>query len=436
MVFYKVIKDSEFESKKMLDLSFNKSSDKYPVVIFLILTLLILLMVSCRSTNNFIEEGSGSQLQSFYCQTSPSGVVDRGQPLSIKIAGGKGYNGRMTQDISGQQNISSTIVYSDGNTYVEGGQENKVILDQPGKYTINLRTIDNGINRSGGCSFEVVDPCPGTTYRKGINLVIAIDNSGSQGVTDCNQAYRILIRQDTQAKVYHCAAETNREVSVKLIAQMLAEIANKGGDKSRSNIAFTTFPKVSNVQSNASTWFNPQSDMDILIQELKILRNPELNTPYIDGLINAKALFDNAPDHNKPKKLLFITDGFPDDQDPKKTLEIAESLKNQGVKILILVVVDNVNVNNQQSLDQAYIEHKKHIESYIEGKSGYKIADHYNYHIDKNKFYLDLHGDGSDQYPGLLANMSSESPIFIDNSDYLNLISTKMISTEALKCEY
>ena len=133
------------------------------------------------------------------------------------------------------------MVYSDGVTTLEGGGENKITLDQVGKYRISLNTLDHGRNQSASCAFEVVDPCPEKTSRKGINLVIAIDNSGSNAHTDCPVHNRQQIANSNQI---HCTTSTNREVAVRIIAEILADIANKGTEQSKSNITFTTFPRV------------------------------------------------------------------------------------------------------------------------------------------------------------------------------------------------
>ena len=170
--------------------------------------------------------------------------------------------------------------------------------------------------------------------------------------------------------------------------------------------------------------------MDILLQELKILRNPSSTTPYNQGLTNAKALFDLVPDPEKTKILLFITDGYPDDQDPQATLELAQSLKDQGIKIITLLVT---GISSQNSLTPALQLQKQNIIGYIRESSDYQIAAHYNSDLDR--FFLDLLGDGTEQNPGLLVKISSSPTIFVTQSEEIPEIAGGLVTAEALMCD-
>ena len=397
---------------------------------FILITSLLLSVLNCKSNENFAAYNTRSVLSNFDCYTEPMGVVDKSQPLTINIQAGSSYNGRILQKISGPISLENTVVYdgSSRTSTLEGRAANKVIIDKVGKYKINLSTLDHGLSQTGYCSFEVVDPCPISKTRQGMNLVVAIDNSGSHGTTDCQEKDRQIVKEGVNDyKEYICLKETSREKAVKAIVRKLAEVHNDQNPISKSSIAFTIFPQDLDaiVNTNTSLWYDPNTEKEVIANELKILRSPKYNTPYGQGLSNALKLFALAPHPNKPKVLLFITDGYPDDDDPRSTLALAQSLKDESVKILVSMIIDE---NSQVTLKN---QHLNFIKKYI--KDGNKrLPAHYSSNL--ALYFRDLLGDDTQDFKGLVWNIASQDPVFVKDIDDLEFVTSSMISIDSMEC--
>ncbi|MCY4380667.1 MAG: VWA domain-containing protein [Proteobacteria bacterium] len=374
----------------------------------------LLSPVACKHAN-FADDSEYEELGALACGVSPA-VVNPKAPISISVSGIPKYSGRIQQVIQGPENANVNLVQKNGTIRREDGTPNTFTFEQEGNYQVTLKTLDY-VNQLTSCSFKVVDSCPSGTSRVGVNVVFIVDNSKSHRLSDCPNG---KMYGHGQTAVKKCQSETAREKAVSYSISILSEIGKTGGQAS-SFVAFAHFPRSHQVSVR---WHNASAPTAIssIKNDMKVLRTPAGVTPYNEGLSSALQLLSQITDTSKQKVVVFVTDGYPTDRNPKHTLAVAQQLKQLNTKILSIMMTGK---QSQTRLRNKHLENMRTAfipSNWLQSYSG-----------TQEQYFLELLGDGSLRYPGLLHNMSSEV-IYIEDSSLLEQAIDGAVSTNALSC--
>lgn len=215
----------------------------------------------------------------------------------------------------------------------------------------NPQVVDSTPQSNSEVIKEIVNKCKPQETLVGAIIAFVIDNSNSNGVSDCPQAQ--ILGYSGSAPIYKCKEQTKREKAILSAHQILGGIGKlKTQDISQSTISVSSFPTKSNIYNGwkiNQKWLNPSKyDLNSIQKNLLFTREPVGETPYYSGLYAAYTLFKKvSKSSSKEKVVFFITDGFPTDKDPQKILSIANNLKNLGVKIDTVFVIDSQTRTNQ-----------------------------------------------------------------------------------------
>jgi hypothetical protein len=317
------------------------------------------------------------------CSVDPASVRVGTSP-EIKINAGD-YNGTLRQEIfpsgSTTDAISvSTLVNQDGVWKRSDGQNNGVLIFNPGVYRIDL-TAEN--NKKTSCELTVAaagDVCSDDTKPVGTHVAFMIDNSGSNGATDC------YMRKDIDKYRYECSGPTKRERAVYAVYDYLKAFAaqNTGGDteakaRAASKMAITKFPLDPKIEGDQAFQRNPQSEsgdgwfntsinqQDALTAVMSFTRKVYGSTPYYEAITGAKTVFASLKDADasKTKIAILISDAEPTDANPELVVKLADELKKNGVTLI------TVKLTEASGFGVRLQEHKSMIKEWDDGSPYY-----------------------------------------------------------------
>lgn len=377
------------------------------------------------NTTKFAEQRGGKQrsgIEGVSCTASPA-VVLPGEPVTISVIGAGNFAGRFEQTLSGDVTAKSVLTRSQNNTFLpENSATNQYTLSKQGDYTVTLADIDFQSGLTASCGFRVYKECPVGTELVGANVAFVLDNSGSHGVSDCPSPKKV---EKDGAVSFTCGSATNREKAVNYAVDIFSRVGEKG-EKAKSYASVASFPSKSNGETGydlgKAGWIDTNAAKDALSKDLQITRTPYGTTPYGDGIRSAGKLFETAPDKEKSKVVIFVTDGYPTDRNPSASRKSAENLRASGAKVV------TVMVTGKETEAKLVEQHK----SFLRGDEGDSLwfSDNYSSYDD---YFLDLLGDGGSN-PGLL-NSISDQVVRVEDSSQLKVAFEDIIEEQALSCE-
>lgn len=309
--------------------------------------------------------------------------------------------------------VFATLVAACGGAKFLGGHKGKSGTSQPPKQEV----------------------CQDQSTKIGAYVAVVIDNSGSNSEHDCPNAVAAP-GPVTSVPAYRCE-ETNRERAVLRSLKALSTPAVTPGPGQGSNaqaqsfVGVVEFPTKEDPYEGHKIWgqgWQPVDQSQGTMQDsLAFTRTPYGQTPYGSGLSGAKTLMAAAP-KDRPRAIIFLTDGEPTDRQPSQTLHIAEQLKADGIEIL------TVFVNTQQDREKGRQEHRTLLKGFQDTLQQYNRT---NWWIG-NEFpsfesYLDtlLGGNGK---PSLLDRITSPSRKYeVSNSQQLETTLNSIVKTISLK---
>lgn len=392
------------------------------------------MMISgCKTAQFSGIETVGEHGQLTCSVTPPTAYPDKELKISVSVP--KDYQGRITRLIHHQDDSSAItekteliaephkpLLLSQGE-----GSTSTITAGQKGDYALTFKTLDY-VSIVGSCKFKVIEPCKKGRTRKGGYVAFIVDNSESHNVSDCPSKTRLGAHpNNANDSVYECRASTAREQAVQYATKILGSFG-ENDPKSQSHVSFAFFPEM----KKNPRWYHPINEKNVLISDLRSLRQPLGVTPYNEGMASGVRIFSSLSSKNskesgekKQRLLLFITDGFPTDRSPSKTLELARTLRNtHGVKII------SVMITGESFTNQLRKKHERFMKKFPMSPEPWMDA---SYNRQFEPYFRDLLGDGTEAYPGLLSNMSDEV-IYIEDSKALPRAIDKITAKEVLEC--
>ena len=394
---------------------------------YVVIAVLVVVLSGCRSTQFVQGSGDPDRFGQVQCSTAPGEFVYAESAMQVMLTGAITYNGRMEQTISGPEPSKIYLIKKAGETTFsrEDGTDNVFTFQKEGKYQAEFTGIDYGADLKATCNFEVIRECPVGQDREGLNVVIVIDNSNSNGLSDCGLDYAdppqrqcLNCGSDPSAQqpavpLYQCLVKTNREKTVSSVAKMLKDLETQ--EDAVSHVSFAYFPTMGTA-TFTPRWYTASGEALFSSNDLDVLRRPNGTTPYLEGLEAAKSLFSQMPagTESKGKVVVFITDGFPTDKDPDAVLKLASDLKATGVQIVSVIVTQ---LSHQGVLRQ---KHRQFMMGFDERWPKDEV------------YFSKLLGNGADQ-KGLLHSMSTWVS-YLEEASSLPQEVNKLVSAEAVKC--
>lgn len=392
------------------------------------LSLMLLLGGGCK-TAEFAGQHEYETLGQLKCAVTPTTDYPSAT-FKISISGIDTYHGRIERTIRPQNSAATsetiTVIQEPGKPLVKEGAGSATSYknSQAGDYEVDVKTLDY-VDLQGSCGFKILKPCKQGMSRTGGYVAFVVDNSESHNVSDCPNRHQIGIHPvNKQDHLYECRKGTARERAVNYATQILGSFGENNAGAT-SFVSFALFPQM----NKDPRWYNATKDRQILRNDLKLLRRPLGVTPYHEGLSSGIRIFASLTGKHssgdKPRILLFITDGFPTDKDPQQTLQLAQQLKSQHqVKIISVMVTGKSNQDDLRTKHQTFMRGFPMIP---------KPWMHARYNGSFEPYFLHLLGDGTDNHPGLLAKMSDEV-IYIEDSQSLPKAIDQITAREALGC--
>jgi hypothetical protein len=215
----------------------------------------------------------------------------------------------------------------------------------------------------------------------GSNITFMIDNSSSNGATDCPGGKRI--GQVGDVNLMECASETGREKAVLSAFDVLAEVATKDGREAAvSNLSVIQFPgqittgsarQEVNAQTMTNGWLrsNPaESNRTQLSAAMQFTRKPYGSTPIGAAIDSGISLFSQVPTDGRSRVVVLVTDGEPTDANPADVSAKADQLKALGVEVI------SVFVTNGQTRQQRIAAH----EAMLRGWEDFQVKNRSHYY--------------------------------------------------------
>lgn len=190
-----------------------------------------------------------------------------------------------------------------------------------------------------------------------------IDNSSSNGATDCPGGKRI--GQVGDVNLMECTSETGREKAVLSAFDVLAEVASKDGREAAvSNLSVIQFPgQIStanarqevNAQTMTNGWLRSspaEANRTQLSSAMQFTRKPYGSTPIGAASESGISLFSQVPTDGRSRVVVLVTDGEPTDTNPADVTAKADRLKALGVEVI------SVFMTNGQTRQQRIAAHE------------------------------------------------------------------------------
>lgn len=182
-------------------------------------------------------------------------------------------------------------------------------------------------------STEPPAQCKNGIEQKGIFVLYVIDNSASNGKSDCGIG-------DGQQEVT-CPGPTKREQAV---LKSFDALIGVDGD-AVSKMAIVTFPSVSDKYNGADIqtpdWVDvTRENRSLVSNALRVTRTPKGMTPYGAGLEKAKDVMAQAAASDLKRLVILVSDGQPTDENVDIAKNNAAALRDQYQAEVITVMID------------------------------------------------------------------------------------------------
>ena len=388
-------------------------------------------IAGCKS-DGFTGIHSYESLGKLNCAVSPL-AGHPSKTFDIAITGIDKYHGRIQRvirtDNSAAETIDNiTLIQEPGKPLIKEGDGSATTFtpDKSGNYQVVVKTLDY-VDISGSCHFKVLEPCNQGMSRKGGYVGFIVDNSESHNVSDCpNRRIIGTHPYNPNDTISECQAKTARESAVDEATQLLGSFA-ENNPAATSLVSFAFFPNM----KNDPRWYNTSKPEHraLLSTHLQSLRRPLGVTPYDDGLTSGIRIFSSLTEQtsspDKPRILVFITDGFPTDKNPPQTLKLAKQLKETHKVRIISVMI--TGKSSQATLRE---KHKSFVRKFPMRPQTWMAS---TYQGQFEPYLLDLLGDGTAAHPSLLANISDQV-IYIEDSRSLPRAIDKITADATLSC--
>lgn len=184
-----------------------------------------------------------------------------------------------------------------------------------------------------------------------------IDNSSSNAATDCQNPKKTGALNGTD--LYECQRETNREIAVKAVHDLLAGIAAAEPDNAmaKSTLAIGSFPTIADYVSGfqiQANWLDvTAATKQQVASAMLFARKPAGLTPYGGAMSAAARSFSaGVPNDERAKVAVLVTDGEPTDANPNAVAAQAAALHAQGIQTI------TVFYSTSESRAQRAVKHK------------------------------------------------------------------------------
>lgn len=196
----------------------------------------------------------------------------------------------------------------------------------------------------------------------GANVTFLIDNSSSNGATDCPSATQI--GTEAQTPLMQCGAETNREKAVLSAFDILADASTRDGkDTAVSHISIVQFPaQVQNTTTNSRIetgarvvtygWLRTSpsdANRSAIASAMQFSRDPYGSTPVGAAIESASNLFAAVANDGRARVVILVTDGEPTDRDPAAVANRATQLRQLGVEVITVFVTSGQTRADRQA---------------------------------------------------------------------------------------
>jgi hypothetical protein len=202
--------------------------------------------------------------------------------------------------------------------------------------------------------------CAANQKSIGANVVFLVDNSSSNGVTDCPGAAVVGRGSDASGQpteFTRCSQETNRERAVLAAYDLLADVSSRdSAPVAMSQLSIVAFPaeqnNVTTVKIATNGWVStrPAAENRAGLQTaLQFTRQPYGATPVGTAIDAATSLFRGSGADGRSKVAVLINDGEPTDRDPAAVREKSEMLRAAGVELITVFVTNAVSRSSRQA---------------------------------------------------------------------------------------
>ncbi len=232
-----------------------------------------------------------------------------------------------------------------------------------GKSKANPPTSEEQLPTSDQCT-------PGKEVR-GVDVVVIIDNSGSNSETDCPQSRYVGVDKYGYAQ-FSCGAATNRENAV---VSLFDEMTGLLDNQAEANLSVASFPTLDNIFTGARTemnWVSVNKQNSRSVQSaMGFTRSPQGFTPYGAGLGEAADLFKAIDSKDRSRLVIFVTDGEPTDDNPLAVKSMVKNnLHGQNVKVVTVMITGRDTFDQRISKHLSYLRQNDYSQSVIDELMG------------------------------------------------------------------
>lgn len=305
------------------------------------------------------------------CAIAP-GIIKLGDKGMITVTNSNMSENEVIQTVkyksSGEIISQATLVKSeDQKSYKkQDNSENAINVEKEGFYTVSLQSKSNSQNNLAVCEVKaeksVTPPppqpvCQDTEKTIGSQVLFVIDNSHSNGVTDCPS--KTQIGTFGGAATYVCQVETEREKAVSLAFETLKGLSKD--ELSTSHVAIASFPSSDDYEAGwenqSQGWISTVNTRENKVSSsLGFTRKPFGLTPYSSALDAASSIMLNAPHSEKSKVVVLVTDGESTDRNPLDVIEKSGELKNDNIKLITVFITGekSAEIRKQKHYEDMY----------------------------------------------------------------------------------